>query len=72
MDKLTLYIDICCALFALYMPPDSISKGSVEVLDLPAGDLEHFLAFSLTRKINGDEYARGLTITTKHSVVPFQ
>ena len=36
----------------------SISKGDVEVLDLPADDLDHLLAkfFKDVRKINGDEY----------------
>ena len=36
----------------------SIRKGDVEVLDLPADDLDHLLAkfFKEVRKINGDEY----------------
>ena len=36
----------------------SINKGSVEVLDLPAADLDHVLAkfFKDIRKINGDDY----------------
>ena len=36
----------------------SLNKGNVEVLDLPAGDLDHLLAkfFKDVHKINGEEY----------------
>ena len=35
-----------------------LNKGNVEVLDLPAGDLDHLLAnfFKDVHKINGEEY----------------
>ena len=51
----------------------SVSKGNVEVLDLPAGDLDHLLAkfFKNVRKINADDYEADTLSGLRRSIQRF-
>ena len=51
----------------------SVNKGNVEVLDLPAGDLDHLLAkfFKSVRRINADDYEPGTLSGLQRSIQRF-
>ena len=51
----------------------SVNKGNVEVLDLPAGDLDHLLAkfFKNVRKINADDYEADTLSGLRRSIQRF-
>ena len=51
----------------------SVNKGNVEVLDLPAGDLDHLLAkfFKNVRKTNADHYEADTPSGLQRSIQKF-